>query len=323
MSNDRREIELARLRNMRDLRVDPHASKSGVLHSDEIVFYAKEAQLILPFKAENLKPAGYELTIGDEAMIGGERVCLEGVDSELRIPPFEVAVVKTAETINLPRFLIARWNIRVKWAYKGLLWVGGPQVDPGYVGHLFCPIYNLSNELVKLTKGEAIALMDFVKTTEACNSESNGRATKEYERPPKRVVIEDYGVEGFRSASFSQGENIKKEISEVKGRVDLFTTFVFVILAILVTAISLPYFTNQISKVDRNVWDSLPFAFSSFAVLIALFGKSGKLSHRGVYSGGGKQQSYCMHIIIAAVISILVGAMVYLYDASNSYCVVW
>ena len=48
----------------------------------------------------------------------------------------------------MPRFLIGRWNIRVTVAYKGLLWVGGPQVDPGWVGHLFCPIYNLSDQEV-------------------------------------------------------------------------------------------------------------------------------------------------------------------------------
>ena len=32
--------------------------------------------------------------------------------AKITIPPFEVAVLKTAEVLCLPRYLIARWNIR-------------------------------------------------------------------------------------------------------------------------------------------------------------------------------------------------------------------
>ena len=142
-----RKEERARIEKLCDVRVDPHPEVSGVLLSDEIEFYVTHGQLIEPFSDCNLKPAGYELTVGDEAILGGKSLRLNDHDKRgLCIPPFEVAVVKTGETLNLPRFLIGRWNIRVYWAYKGLLWVGGPQVDPGYVGHLFCPLYNLSNK---------------------------------------------------------------------------------------------------------------------------------------------------------------------------------
>jgi deoxycytidine triphosphate deaminase len=148
--------------------IDPHSDVHGVLLSDEIAFYAENHQLISPFDRVNLKPAGYELTIGDEYFLSGEFLTLDSSADEnnkIIIPPFEVAVIKTAEILCLPRYLIARWNIRVKYAYSGLLWVGGPQVDPGWVGHLFCPIYNLSDKPVTLRAGDPIALMDFVKTT--------------------------------------------------------------------------------------------------------------------------------------------------------------
>jgi len=118
--------------------------------------------MIAPFKKANLKPAGYELTVGDEYFMSGQYLPL---DSHVTIQPFEVAVIKTGERIRLPRFMIARWNIRVRHAYAGLLWVGGPQVDPGYAGYLFCPIYNLSDKPVTLYKGEELALMDFSRTT--------------------------------------------------------------------------------------------------------------------------------------------------------------
>ncbi len=139
----------------------------GVLLSDEIEHYVYLFKLIDPFDCKNLDPAAYKLTIGDEYSIGGERKRLydEAGKNEITIPPFEVAIIKTYERVNLPRFLIARWNIKVSLAYKGLLWVGGPQVDPGYVGYLSCPIYNLSNNNVTLKYKDPLAIIDFVKTT--------------------------------------------------------------------------------------------------------------------------------------------------------------
>jgi len=125
------------------LEVDPHPEIAGVLLSDQITYYAQKHHLIFPFDTgDQLKPAGYELSVGDEYFLSGE---FHNLEEKVTIPPFEVAVIKTKEIVRLPRFMIARWNIRVKHAYAGLLWVGGPQVDPGYVGNLFCPIYNLSD----------------------------------------------------------------------------------------------------------------------------------------------------------------------------------
>lgn len=267
-----RDKEKTRVATFRDIRKDPRPDSTGVLLSDEIKAYVKEGRLIEPFIEEHLKPAGYELTVGNQAMKGGEFVRLEGVDSEVKIPPFEVVVVKTAETINLPRFLIARWNIRVKWAYKGLLWVGGPQVDPGYVGHLFCPLYNLSNETVKLERGEPIALMDFVKTTRIKQEAdlNNGRL-KTYKRPPKRVLIEDYGIEGFRSALYAKDVDVREGLQQVRTKVDVFSSLIIGILAILITAITVPYVAEKSPKVHEEVYEAFPFAISIAALLFSVF----------------------------------------------------
>jgi deoxycytidine triphosphate deaminase len=153
----KREAERAQILAFKPSEIDPHANISGVLLSDEIIFYAENYHLIVPFDRKNLKPAGYELTIGDEYFLSGTFMELNPSDDDkntVTIPPFEVAVLKTSEILRVPRYMIARWNIRVKHAYSGLLWVGGPQVDAGYVGHLFCPIYNLSDKPVTLHVGD-------------------------------------------------------------------------------------------------------------------------------------------------------------------------
>src|SRR5713101_8213247 len=72
----KREAELAKLKRLIPPEDDPHRELHGVLLSDEIAFYADNHELISPFDRENLKPAAYELTIGDEYFLSGEFLTL-------------------------------------------------------------------------------------------------------------------------------------------------------------------------------------------------------------------------------------------------------
>jgi deoxycytidine triphosphate deaminase len=191
--------------------------------------------MIDPFKEENLTAAGYELTVGDEYSLGGETKTLaEG--EEIRIDAFQVAIIKTGETLNLPRFLIARWNIRVRWAYEGLLWVGGPQVDPGWVGHLCCPIYNLSDKTVTLRYGDPIARMDFVTTTPFNGSS----ARHQYKRPPKRTLFVDYKPESLKSALYTEARQRINDIrDEMQKRVGTVESLVATFMGATVTAVAI------------------------------------------------------------------------------------
>lgn len=273
----KRVIEKERLEALSPSEVDPHASVHGVLLSDEITFYANHHQLVSPFSPDNLKPAGYELTIGDEYFLAGEFHSLgEGEEStKVTLPPFEVAVFKTAEVLCLPRYLIARWNIRVKHAYSGLLWVGGPQVDPGYVGHLFCPIYNLSDKPVVLELGEALALMDFVKTT-PFNATKSPNELKRYPHLPKRMILEDYGIDDLRSALFTRaGEKLsefEESIKNLETRFVTFTQISFAIFALVIALVALATKTGAENMLlGASVWGALTLALSVAALLVSIF----------------------------------------------------
>ncbi len=230
----------------------------GVLLSDEIHHYVQSIKLIDPFDPNKLKPAGYELTIGDEYFLGGEKKVLASA-GEIRIPPFNVVVIKTQETINLPRFLIARWNIRVKWAYHGLLWVGGPQVDPGWVGNLFCPIYNLSDKEVVLRPDDRIAVMDFVTTTPF-----NSGKSLEYPRPPKRVLLDEYGAETLKSALYTEA---KERIDRVEQKAESLMTSTWVTFTILFAALAV--LASRAPTEVGSVWDALTLVASVAAVVLA------------------------------------------------------
>ena len=182
---------------------------SGVLLSDKIKRYCEaDCQLITPFLEGNLRPAGYDLRVGANYAIKGESLPL-GEGHSFKIDPYAVAVIETLETLNLPKFLIGRWNIRVTLAYKGLLWVGGAQVDPGFRGKLSCPIYNLSTEPVELHYGGALAMIDFVTTTPFITGVSDPFDWINR----KKVVFADYAM-GLTSGVEKRLDSMQKKILE-------------------------------------------------------------------------------------------------------------
>lgn len=286
----RREKEIDRLRQLYNRRPqrDDGFDFQGVLLSDAIERCVKAFGLIDPFNPGNLKPACYKLTIGDEYAISGRigYVSDEPGKNQIKIPSFEVAVIKTHETINMPRFLIGRWNIQVSRAYEGLLWVGGPQVDAGYVGNLFCPIYNLSDKDVTLYKGEPIAVIDFVKTTEFHDERS-----KQYQFPPDRVLFEEYkpqtvisglaahakerlntldvrlttGLKHTETQIRTAVDETDKQVESIQRRVDNFISVTFAAIAVLFAALAI-----SVPGRESPSWQSTSvFLLSALAIFLA------------------------------------------------------
>jgi deoxycytidine triphosphate deaminase len=277
---ERRYQEAEELKRIPPSEDDPHPEIHGVLLSNEIIFYATKHNLITPFDRRNLKPAAYELSVGDEYFLSGKfsRLGGEGEDNAVVIPPFEVAILKTAEILRIPRYMIARWNIRVKHAYAGLLWVGAPQVDPGYVGHLFCPIYNLSDKHVTLNVGDPLAVMDFVKTSPFDSKDSHNKDSDyvRYPFPPKRSFLEDYGIDDLRSALFTKaGEKLgefEESIRNLETRFVTFTQLSFAIFAVVIALIiGSSKAGSEIVATGEILLGSLTLALSIWAVLVATF----------------------------------------------------
>jgi deoxycytidine triphosphate deaminase len=252
-----RDQKTARQRELEALRRFPSAvayeayPEPGVLLSDRIKDCVDRYRMIDPFNPENLKPAAYELSVGEIYSVGGNVHPLgpEVGKRELRIKPFEVAIIQTLERVNIPNFMIARWNIRVGLAYQGLMWVGGPQVDPGYKGYLACPIYNLSDKMVTLHYGEPLAVIDFVTTT------TPQTYSLRYKDPDKRtrLIFEDFNPT-MRSALAELAQNrldrfegLLDEIQarnetrtqHVQGRIDQFTAVTYMTMAVLVGAVAI------------------------------------------------------------------------------------
>jgi deoxycytidine triphosphate deaminase len=290
---------------------------SGVLLSDQIEDCVRKFRMIDPFNRNGLKPAAYELRIGGEYALRGEiRQLQDRLGANFFVlEPFDVAVIKIHERLNLPRNIIARWNIKVSLAYKGLVWVGGPQVDPGWVGHLSCPIYNLSDRAVRLDLYQEIAVMDFVLTTPFDRNSS-----KHYPRPPKRVLFEDYGPQELQSALIThasrridQMESRLGRIDVFEGRLTTFTSVTFTVIGILVAALAIFVSSGAGNRQTQSIWIYASTGLSIGALVIALFAfyrdsrvpraKRNAMITRFVMMGGAFLVGVLVTLIAAALVA--------------------
>jgi deoxycytidine triphosphate deaminase len=292
--------ERERLADLPRIENDPANPDQGVLLSDRIEHYCgREFKLIDPFEKKNLRPAGYDLRVGDNYAKAGRHYPLND-GGVLTIEPYQVAVIQTLETLNLPDFLIGRWNIRVKLAYQGLLWVGGAQVDPGFRGRLSCPIYNLSTEQVQLKHGAELAMIDFVATTPVKSD------SIPFQWWTKKLVFQQYntalqsGVElhlGKMDEKIATGkqeadarfdevdtktsehlhhasELASRKFESIQARIDTFMTLAFTVVAVLFAGLGVVATkgSDDPSFVSSPVWVAavaLYFAFRPYAIALA------------------------------------------------------
>ncbi len=143
---------------------DPAPEIRGVLLSDAISYYVDQIRLIEDMDPGCLKPASYGLRLGSRYYCNGKFGNLREGDV-LPLPRNSLTYVSMLEKVNIPHYMIARFNLRIELIYQGILLGTGPQVAPGFRGYLSCPLHNISNNEVELRYGSRFATIDFIKTS--------------------------------------------------------------------------------------------------------------------------------------------------------------
>ncbi|HEX6781409.1 MAG TPA: hypothetical protein VF125_05195 [Solirubrobacterales bacterium] len=145
---------------------DPEPRCTGLLSADRIRNYHYAiGRMIRPFQEANLNAASYDLTLGPRYVLDGEEATFDAKRRVLRIPPGSIAMVTSREVLLMPYWLAATFNLKSKYIFEGLLMGAGPQIDPGYMGVLTCPLHNISNRPIELEFCKPFAKLDFIKTT--------------------------------------------------------------------------------------------------------------------------------------------------------------
>src|ERR1039458_829765 len=143
---------------------DEDVGGTGILLSDRIAFYADAVKLVDPLDRACLRPASYDLKVGDSYYFENrpEKV---GPDGKIEIPPNGLVYIKIKERLNLPYYMIAKYSLRVTQVYRGLLIDNGLQVDPGYHGYIHVVVHNLTNEPRPVYKDEPFVSVEFNRST--------------------------------------------------------------------------------------------------------------------------------------------------------------
>ncbi len=203
--------------NDKDFWDDPDkTSHPGLLLSDRIMFYCKKVNLIWPYDEQYVEPASYTLHAGNEYLIAVRPGQVESRNLEKEgkvvIPRNALIYIRFLEEVNIPHYMIARFNLRVTQVYRGLLLGTGPQVEPGYMGLLGCPIHNFTDEDKTIEFFEGLVTIDFEKTTvlgETFFKETNssGLTANQY-TGMKAGAIKVGGLEGWQCKIFNKRINV-------------------------------------------------------------------------------------------------------------------
>ena len=270
--------------------IDPDSgAQHGVLLSDRIAFYAHRLDLIDVFEHNRLGPASYDLTLGSECWYvdhsdnTGEAKRHLAPGETLVLEPNSIVYVTSHETLNLPFYLIGRFNLKLRLLHEGVLVGTGPQIDPGFSGRLSCPLHNLSSSKVSLTCGQSFAVLEFQKTTPFAQSETlapsmtladvqrlgearrlqglEGNAcltfpAKSLNREPvKRYIpgrLVTSSLQRFQRQIFTLEDSVTRELAESKANLRTFNIGAMIAVATLAIPLALYFATGYYASQSSN-----------------------------------------------------------------------
>lgn len=133
--------------------LDSEGIPSGMLSSPQIKIYINKGLLVLHALASNLNSATYDMRMGSPAYkfeqgrlfpthLSAQRDVNKGIHDSYIIESNQLVFVTTIEEFNLPKDIIARFNLKSKLVHAGLLLGTGPIVDPEFHGRILIPIHN-------------------------------------------------------------------------------------------------------------------------------------------------------------------------------------
>lgn len=286
---------------------DPDPANTAVLTADLIREYHYEVgRMIRPFQEKHLNSASYDLTLGPRCLVDGEEVILGERDQVLRIEPGSIALAPSREMLFIPHWLVATFNLKSRYIFKGLLMGIGPQIDPGYMGVLTCPLHNISCEPIDLHFCEPFAKLDFIRTSWGATVDLTGVDSEDslYKRAERGELV---GYKGNRMTLWPREENFRpplvtgKKPAGVKGflgglkeQVEEFGTKLSwgfgggLILAITAIAAVVGVGALAVIYTDGRVGDARDDAVR--AARVELKSEIQELDHARQVSGGGRRQ---------------------------------
>lgn len=155
--------------------------RPALLNTADMVDYIAATGMIYPFEVDpdrlekTLKPASCAIPVGGEWLYWPPTTELEDPDGQsgvleagqdLWLKPNSIVYVTLAPMFRMPDYIAARYNLRIKHIYRGILVGTGPLVDPGFHGRLSVPLHNLTANPYLIKGGEPLVWMEFTKLSD-------------------------------------------------------------------------------------------------------------------------------------------------------------
>lgn len=195
-------------------------------------------ELINPFSVARVKHAAYELALGGEAFVTGEKSREAIADGgEIVIPPGQFAVLITDEAITVPADAIAFISMKSANKFRGLINVSGFHVDPGFSGRLVFSVFNAGVQDIHLSKGVPLFMIWFAsldrQTEDAYKGAHNGQM-----RIPDSIVTDIAAKHLTPSALQKEIEDAKQsfrqEINDVRKDVGMWRGITMAVIVAVV-----------------------------------------------------------------------------------------
>lgn len=116
------------------------------------------------FTEDYLQGASYDLRVGSEALMSGEDRPVDlSREGTFTIKPGQFAIVNTYERIAASPIIAGRIGVKSTYTRKGLVFLAGLQIDPGFDGYLVLGLYNASPRKFVLEYKEPFCSVEFHK----------------------------------------------------------------------------------------------------------------------------------------------------------------
>ena len=145
----------------------------ALLNSVDITKYVEKGCLVgtEEFDEGRVKTASYEMkllgTLYDWIVTDGgksRRRCREVQEGDkTELAANSITYLWMKETLFLPEYIAARFNLHIRYVHKGLLLGTGPLVDPGFSGRLLVPLHNLTDNNYVINGGDGVIWVEFTK----------------------------------------------------------------------------------------------------------------------------------------------------------------
>lgn len=169
-----------------------------VLPRLKILEYIKKNQIIVEnFDEKCLEPASYDIRLGNEGITSSLKKKIDIIKKGyLVIEPGEFAIFLTLEYFKMPNNLVGNIGMKSKFARKGLIFMTGLQIDPGFEGYLVIRALNTGTNNIIIPREEKIGMVQFLELITPVQLSYEGPYQKQLSIPTEDIaqVIETEGI---------------------------------------------------------------------------------------------------------------------------------